>query len=308
MEGSSAAGQRRVGDLLDTDDDVHGSSLLPVGRSGPQPARRSSVAADGPRLRCPGAHPARGQRLRLVGDGAQHRRRAPASSARATTSRSSRPTAAATPRASPRTRPGAASTSSSASAATARSTRWPPASAGTDAAIGVLPGGSTNVFARTHRACPTTRSRRRRCWPPASPPATSSPIGLGHVNGRYFCFHTGVGYDAAVVRKVESTGPRSSAGSGTRCSSTPRVRTWAAGYDRSHPHFTVSSDGARRRARTGYFTIVLNTNPYTYLGNRPLDLSPAATLDRGLVAITFRTMKRRGRSSARSAARCAAAG
>ena len=41
----------------------------------------------------------------------------------------------------------------------------------------------------------------------------------------------------------------------------------------------------------GYFTIVLNTNPYTYLGNRPLDLSPAATLDRGLVAITFRTMK-----------------
>ena len=23
----------------------------------------------------------------------------------------------------------------------------------------------------------------------------------------------------------------------------------------------------------GYFTIVLNTNPYTYLGNRPLDLS-----------------------------------
>ena len=40
----------------------------------------------------------------------------------------------------------------------------------------------------------------------------------------------------------------------------------------------------------GYFTIVLNTNPYTYLGNRPLDLSPAATLDRGLVAITFKTM------------------
>ena len=36
---------------------------------------------------------------------------------------------------------------------------------------------------------------------------------------------------------------------------------------------------------------MLNTNPYTYLGNRPLDLSPAATLDRGLVAITFKTLK-----------------
>jgi diacylglycerol kinase family enzyme len=37
--------------------------------------------------------------------------------------------------------------------------------------------------------------------------------------------------------------------------------------------------------------VVLNTNPYTYLGNRPLDLSPDASLDRGLVAITFRTMQ-----------------
>ena len=36
---------------------------------------------------------------------------------------------------------------------------------------------------------------------------------------------------------------------------------------------------------------MLNTNPYTYLGNRPLDLSPDASLDRGLVAITFRTMR-----------------
>ena len=40
----------------------------------------------------------------------------------------------------------------------------------------------------------------------------------------------------------------------------------------------------------GYFSIVLNTNPYTYLGNRPLDLSHEATLDLPLVVVTFRTM------------------
>jgi diacylglycerol kinase family enzyme len=40
----------------------------------------------------------------------------------------------------------------------------------------------------------------------------------------------------------------------------------------------------------GYLTIVLNTNPYTYLGNRPLNLAPEATLDRGLTALTVRTM------------------
>jgi diacylglycerol kinase family enzyme len=66
-------------------------------------------------------------------------------------------------------------------------------------------------------------------------------------------------------------------------------------YDRESPHFRVehgADDPATAHDETvdGYFTVVLNTNPYTYLGNRPLDLSPAATLDRGLVAITFRSM------------------
>ena len=84
-------------------------------------------------------------------------------------------------------------------------------------------------------------------------------------------------------------GPRSSAGSATRCSSRAGVTTWLTGYDRQHPHFRVSGDGGRD-VDDGYFSIVLNTNPYTYLGNRPLDLSPAATLDQPLVAITFTTM------------------
>jgi diacylglycerol kinase family enzyme len=37
----------------------------------------------------------------------------------------------------------------------------------------------------------------------------------------------------------------------------------------------------------------MNTNPYSFLGNRPLDLSPNAGLDKPLVAITFRTMSAR---------------
>jgi len=61
-------------------------------------------------------------------------------------------------------------------------------------------------------------------------------------------------------------------------------------YDRTQPHFTVRTSQSSAPV-DGYFTIVLNTNPYTYLGNRPLDLSPAATFERGLVAITFKTLK-----------------
>jgi hypothetical protein len=49
--------------------------------------------------------------------------------------------------------------------------------------------------------------------------------------------------------------------------------------------------GFDHKAGNVAFAIVLNTNPYTYLGNRPLDLSPAATLDRALVVVGFRSLK-----------------
>jgi diacylglycerol kinase family enzyme len=114
------------------------------------------------------------------------------------------------------------------------------------------------------------------------------PIGLGQVNGRYFCFHTGVGYDAAVVDEVEQRA-QLKRWLGHPLFIYASLKTWSVGYERRRPHFAVH--GADFDVADGYFTIVLNTNPYTYLGNLPLDLSPAATLDRGLVAVTFRTMR-----------------
>lgn len=158
--------------------------------------------------------------------------------------------------------------------------------AGTDTALGVLPGGSTNVFART-LGMPNDPAAAVQQLAAGIAARQFEPIGLGKVNGRYFCFHTGVGYDAAVVKEVERRA------SLKRWLGHPlfiyaSVRTWGFGYDRKRPHFRVDSPGLD--AVDGFFTIVLNTNPYTYLGNRPLDLSPAATLDRGLVAVTFRSL------------------
>ena len=161
--------------------------------------------------------------------------------------------------------------------------------AGTETAIGALPGGSTNVFARTI-GMPNDPSAAATQLARGLTAGDIRPIGLGHVNGRYFCFHTGVGYDAAVVREVERHA------SAKRWLGHPlfiysSVKTWARGYDRDRPHFIVDAGDEHGATVHGYFTIVLNTNPYTYLGNRPLDLSPAATLERGLVVITFTTMK-----------------
>jgi diacylglycerol kinase family enzyme len=161
--------------------------------------------------------------------------------------------------------------------------------AGTDTALGVLPGGSTNVFART-LGMPNDPVRAADHLAAGIDAGDLRPIGLGRVNGRFFCFHTGIGFDAAVVKAVEK---RASLKRwlGHPLFISASLTTWLRGYDRTRPHFRVSShEGV---IEDGFFTIVLNTNPYTFLGNRPLDLSPAATLDRGLVAITFRTLKAR---------------
>ena len=74
--------------------------------------------------------------------------------------------------------------------------------AGTDTALGVLPGGSTNVFARTI-GMPNDPVEAVELLAGGIDAADFRPIGLGKVNGRFFCFHTGIGFDAAVVERVE---------------------------------------------------------------------------------------------------------
>lgn len=166
--------------------------------------------------------------------------------------------------------------------------------AGSRTALGVLPGGSTNVFARTIGLPNDPVAAADLLVESLSQPESSiRSIGLGRVNSRFFCFHVGIGYDAAVVRAVENRA------SLKRWAGHPlfvysAVTTWLTQYDRHHPHFSVrtreSAGDPQRVVDDGYFSVVLNTNPYTYLGNRPLDLSTSAGLDQPLVVVTFRTM------------------
>mgnify|MGYP003349781773 CR=1 FL=1 len=92
--------------------------------------------------------------------------------------------------------------------------------AGTDTALGVLPGGSTNVFART-LGMPNDPVVAVRQLAAGIAGRDIEPIGLGKVNGRYFCFHTGVGYDAATgqVSRPEALPQEAISGCGGSCSS-----------------------------------------------------------------------------------------
>ena len=160
--------------------------------------------------------------------------------------------------------------------------------AGTDCALAPLPGGSTNVFARTIGLSDDAIEATGQMLD-ALARDQIRPVGLGSVNRRYFLFHAGIGFDAAVVEQVERRGDLK------RYANHPlfmysAVSTWLRHYDRSRARFAVTfADGTS--VQDGYFAICLNTNPYTFIGSRPFDIAPEATLDRGLVMVTIRTMR-----------------
>jgi diacylglycerol kinase family enzyme len=158
---------------------------------------------------------------------------------------------------------------------------------GTETALAALPGGSTNVFARTIGS-----PRKVKAAAAALAAALDRPprrIGLGLVNGRYFLFHVGMGFDAAVVGRVEQK-PHLKRSIGQGVFVYAAFATWFGGFDRTHPHLVVR-DGDETVVDDGYFAICLNTNPYTYLGARPLNVAPDAGFDQPLTLVTLRTIQ-----------------
>lgn len=159
--------------------------------------------------------------------------------------------------------------------------------AGTRCALAALPGGSTNVFARTLGTADDPLEATDQVMDAVERGAIGR-IGLPTCNGRYFLFHAGLGFDAAVVEQVEK---RSSL---KRYAGHPLFiwagfSTWIRHYDRSRPRMSFDyGDGTS--VDDIYLGIVLNTDPYTYLGSRPLSIDPAATIDSPLSTLGVKSM------------------
>ncbi|MBJ7398067.1 MAG: hypothetical protein JHD29_04865, partial [Ilumatobacteraceae bacterium] len=158
--------------------------------------------------------------------------------------------------------------------------------AGSNTALAMLPGGSTNVFVRSLGASNDPIVALQQIGAGLSHDNIHT-ISLGRANGRYFCFHAGIGYDAAVVELVERRASLKRI-VGQPLFAFSAMQAWYATYNRKYPHFNVEIDG--RKIPNGYFTIVLNSNPYTYIGKKAVNLSAAASLDKKLVAVTFRKL------------------
>ena len=160
--------------------------------------------------------------------------------------------------------------------------------AGTGVPLATIPGGGTNVFARTLgfpedpvEATAVLLAKIREGVRP-------HPVGLGRINGRAFGFCAGVGFDAAVVRAVERRF-RLKKTIGDWFFVSTAVRVFFFGYDRRRPALTLTlPDG------TAYpdlhLAVVGNSNPYTFLGERPFRVTPLAHFDRGLDVTALESM------------------
>lgn len=159
------------------------------------------------------------------------------------------------------------------------------ADADTRPALAVVPGGSTNVFARA-LGLPCDWAEATGAILEALRESRSRTIGLGRADRRFFTFCAGLGIDAAVVRRVEQARFRGR-------TSTPALYLRATAGQlltggRHHPAITLSAAGEREE---GLATVIVqNTAPWTYLWDRPIDPNPAASFDLGLDVLALRAL------------------
>jgi diacylglycerol kinase family enzyme len=150
---------------------------------------------------------------------------------------------------------------------------------GSQTALSCLPGGRTNVYCRL-LGIPTdvvdaTEHVLRLAddWSPRQ-------VDIASVNDRYFTFSAGVGLDASVVERVDAH-PRLKARVGEWYYTAVAVSVFNRRYLFRPPRLeaTIGDD-----VIAGVTAIVQNAAPYTYFGNRPVDLGEGATLDSGDLA------------------------
>jgi diacylglycerol kinase family enzyme len=161
--------------------------------------------------------------------------------------------------------------------------------AGSHVPMGIIPGGGTNVLARslgipTDPVEATGLLLARRDRVPRRVP-------LGRANDRYFMFSCGVGLDGAIVRRVERRQHLKKT-VGQSYYVWTALSTLFFRYDRRKPHIDLRWGPNLEEHRGGFFlAICQKTTPYTYLGNRPMRVCPEADLDLALDLVAATSMR-----------------
>jgi diacylglycerol kinase family enzyme len=156
--------------------------------------------------------------------------------------------------------------------------------------LGLLGGGRVNVVARG-LGLPADPDRAAARMLELLAAGARRGLSLGVAGDRCFALNAGLGLGGAIVREVERR-QRAKQLYGDRAYVAAGLKALLVDYDRDHPHLTVHLPDGRPPLR-GFFTLVGNGDPYTYLGRRAFRPTPAATWDGGLDLLVGQTMATR---------------
>jgi diacylglycerol kinase family enzyme len=157
----------------------------------------------------------------------------------------------------------------------------------TDTGLGILPGGSTNVMARSLGvprnpvdATAFVASRVRT--------GSARRVNVGRSNSRFFLFSFGMGLDGEVVRRVESD-PVGKRERGEWLFFSNAMRAGLTQYRGIDPCITLRvDDHEEERVMTA---ITCKGRPFTYFKRFPVDVCPTAQLDLGFDVLGLRTLR-----------------
>ena len=154
-------------------------------------------------------------------------------------------------------------------------------------ALAAVPGGNANVFTRALGMPPDPVDATGRILAVLTQ-GQSRTIGVGLAGDRYFTFNAGLGFDAEVVRAIE--GLRADGQDArTGLYLWTAIRHFYGVTNRRQAVLTLERDGCPPAGRF-FFAFISNTAPWTYLGSRAVNPSPAAGFDTGLDVFAARTM------------------
>ncbi len=161
--------------------------------------------------------------------------------------------------------------------------------AGTETALGVLPGGATNILVRA-LGLPTDPVEATGVLIGKALDDDAFKLHLGRADGRYFAVNCGAGVDAAAMQRMDAKFPKTKA-KFDRVAFRSVAWELLVGYAGRAPDLEISVDDGEPVPSLS--VMVGRTDPYTYYKERGLRMTPQASLDTGLDVLSVRKLNRR---------------
>ena len=160
---------------------------------------------------------------------------------------------------------------------------------GTETALGVIPGGATNILVRA-LAMPLDPVDATGVLIANALDGQTRTLHLGLADDRYFAVNCGAGIDAAAMKRLDARFPKSKARF-ERAAFRSVAWELIASYAGKAPDLAVRVDGA---APTPSLSVMIGrTDPYTYYKDRGVRVTPDASFDTGLDVLSARYLPRR---------------